>query len=71
MIVGLPDNAVKESLQDREQPLKEWLPGTENKSVVNLAPADIKKSGITFRSSDRHWHTRGSDQLRNQEALSN
>src|SRR4051812_12296526 len=45
-IVGLPDNAVKESLQRMESAIKtnDWyMPRT--KIVVNLAPADIKKSG--------------------------
>ena len=46
MIVGLPDNAVKESLQRIESTFKTngfQVPRT--KVVVNLAPADIKKSG--------------------------
>lgn len=44
MIVGLPDNAVKESLQRIESTFKTngfQVPRT--KVVVNLAPADIKK----------------------------
>jgi len=48
-IVGLPDSAVKESLQRVESALKSnaWhMPRT--KLVVNLAPADIKKSGSAF-----------------------
>lgn len=48
-IVGLPDNAVKESIQRVESAIKtnEYLmPRT--KLVVNLAPADIKKSGSAF-----------------------
>jgi len=48
-IVGLPDNAVKESLQRMESAIKtnDWyMPRT--KIVVNLAPADIKKSGSAF-----------------------
>jgi len=43
-IVGLPDNAVKESLQRVESAIKSnnfYMPRT--KLVVNLAPADIKK----------------------------
>ncbi len=49
MIVGLPDNAVKESLQRIESTFKTnnyQVPRT--KVVVNLAPADIRKSGTAF-----------------------
>ena len=49
LIVGLPDNAVKESLQRVESTLKSIpynLPRT--RIVVNLAPADIRKSGTVF-----------------------
>jgi magnesium chelatase family protein len=48
-IVGLPDNAVKESLQRVESAIKNnhlYMPRT--KLVVNLAPADIKKTGSAF-----------------------
>ncbi len=48
-IVGLPDNAVKESLQRVESAIKSnnfYMPRT--KLVVNLAPADIKKTGTAF-----------------------
>lgn len=48
-IVGLPDNAVKESMQRIESAIKTndfYMPRT--KIVVNLAPADIKKSGSAF-----------------------
>ncbi len=48
-IVGLPDSAVKESLQRVESAIKTndfYMPRT--KLVVNLAPADIKKSGSAF-----------------------
>ncbi len=49
MIVGLPDNAVKESLQRIESAFKTngyEVPRT--KVVVNMAPADIRKSGTAF-----------------------
>ena len=49
VIVGLPDNAVKESLQRIESTIKALgfqMPRT--KIVVNMAPADIKKSGTPF-----------------------
>ncbi|WP_153800095.1 YifB family Mg chelatase-like AAA ATPase [Foetidibacter luteolus] len=48
-IVGLPDSAVKESLQRVETAIKTnnlHMPRT--KLVINLAPADIKKSGSAF-----------------------
>ena len=48
-IVGLPDNAVKESMQRVESTLKSIkynMPRT--RIVVNLAPADIRKSGTAF-----------------------
>lgn len=49
LIVGLPDNAVKESMQRVESAIKTngyTMPRT--RIVVNLAPADIKKSGTAF-----------------------
>jgi magnesium chelatase family protein len=48
-IVGLPDNAVRESLQRTESAIKTnnyFMPRT--KLVVNLAPADIRKTGSAF-----------------------
>jgi magnesium chelatase family protein len=48
-IVGLPDNAVKESLMRIESAIKTnnlYYPRT--KIVVNMAPADIKKTGSAF-----------------------
>jgi magnesium chelatase family protein len=48
-IVGLPDSAIKESLRRIEAALKNngWhMPRT--KLVINLAPADIRKSGTAF-----------------------
>lgn len=48
-IVGLPDNAVKESLQRVESAVKgNGYNMPRNKLVVNLAPADIRKSGAAF-----------------------
>jgi magnesium chelatase family protein len=49
IIVGLADNAVKESMQRIESTYKcigKEMPRT--RIVVNLAPADIKKSGTAF-----------------------
>jgi magnesium chelatase family protein len=49
MIVGLPDNAIKESLQRVESTIKSMgYPMPRTRIVVNLAPADIKKSGTAF-----------------------
>lgn len=48
-IVGLPDNAVRESLERTESAIKTnnyYMPRT--KVVVNLAPADIRKTGSAF-----------------------
>lgn len=48
-IVGLPDNAVKESQQRVESAIKVngfFMP--RHKTVVNLAPADIKKEGSSY-----------------------
>jgi len=48
-MVGLPDNAVKESQQRIEAALKNVgykLPG--KKTVINLAPADIRKEGSAY-----------------------
>lgn len=49
IIVGLPDNAVKESLQRIESTIKSLGQQlSRTKLVVNMAPADIKKSGTAF-----------------------
>ena len=48
-LVGLPDNAVKESLQRINSALKTHnyrMPG--QKVVINLAPADIRKEGSAY-----------------------
>ena len=48
-IVGLPDSSVKESLRRIESAIKTnslYMPRT--KLVINLAPADIRKSGSAF-----------------------
>ena len=49
ILVGLPDNAVKESHQRIKAALKNngyKFPG--NEITVNMAPADIRKEGSTF-----------------------
>ena len=46
IIVGLPDNAVKESQQRIDSALREIgsrIPG--KRVIINMAPADVKKEG--------------------------
>ena len=48
-LVGLPDNAVKESQQRIDAALKQngyKIPG--KKVVINMAPADIRKEGSAY-----------------------
>lgn len=48
-VVGLPDSAIKESIQRVESAIKSngyYMPRT--KLVINLAPANIRKSGSAF-----------------------
>ena len=69
-IVGLPDNAVKESIQRIESAIKTnnyHMPRT--KIVVNLAPADIKKSGSSFDLPIAIGVLGASEQIENYEAL--
>lgn len=69
-IVGLPDNAVKESLQRIESAIKTnkfSMPRT--KLVVNMAPADIKKSGSAFDLPIAIGVLGASDQLDNIDTL--
>lgn len=48
-LVGLPDNAVKESQQRIEAALKNnHFKMPAKKIVVNMAPADIKKEGSAY-----------------------
>jgi len=71
-VVGLPDNAVKESLQRVESALKNngyHMPRT--KLVVNLAPANIKKSGSAFDLPMAIGVLGASEQLNNPEGLAN
>ena len=69
-IVGLPDNAVKESIQRVESAIKTngyYMPRT--KLVVNLAPADIKKSGSAFDLAIAIGTLGATEQLQNPERL--
>ena len=70
-IVGLPDSAVKESLQRVESAIKSnhyYMPRT--KLVVNLAPADIKKSGTAFDLPIAIGTLGATEQITNPERLS-
>ncbi len=70
VIVGLPDSAVKESLQRVESAIKSnqfFMPRT--KLVVNMAPADIKKSGSAFDLPIAVGTLGASDQISNPEKL--
>lgn len=72
MIVGLPDNAVKESLQRIESTFKtNHFSVPRTKVVVNMAPADIKKSGTAFDLPIALGILGASEQIKNHEALSN
>ncbi|MFN8249340.1 MAG: YifB family Mg chelatase-like AAA ATPase [Ferruginibacter sp.] len=69
-IVGLPDNAVKESLQRVESAIKSngyYMPRT--KLVVNLAPADIKKTGSAFDLPISIGTLAATEQIENPERL--
>lgn len=70
MLVGLPDNAVKESLQRVESTIKSikcTMPRT--RIVINLAPADIKKSGTPFDLPIAVGILAASEQLENYELI--
>ena len=70
-IVGLPDNAIKESLQRVESALKTngyLMPRI--KLLVNLAPANIRKSGSAFDLPIAIGILAGSGQIKNIAALS-
>jgi magnesium chelatase family protein len=70
LIVGLADNAVKESIQRIESTIKSI--GCEmkrTKIVVNLAPADIRKSGTAFDLTIAVGILAATRQIKNPEAL--
>lgn len=49
MLVGLPDNAVKESQQRIESALRlNGLSWPRHKIIINMAPADIRKEGSAY-----------------------
>ena len=70
-MVGLPDNAVKESQQRIEAALKNVgyrMPG--KKIVVNMAPADIRKEGSAYDLTIAMGILAASGQIANEEVLS-
>ncbi|MBX2925997.1 MAG: YifB family Mg chelatase-like AAA ATPase [Chitinophagaceae bacterium] len=70
-MVGLPDNAIKESEHRIESTLKSighYMPRT--KVIVNLAPADIKKSGSALDLPIAMAIMGASEQIPNAEKLS-
>ena len=70
MIVGLPDNAVKESMQRVESTIKTngfVMPRT--RIVVIMAPADIKKSGSAFDLPIAIGVLAASEQIENRDQL--
>jgi magnesium chelatase family protein len=70
LIVGLPDNAVKESLQRIESTIKAiGLDMKRTRIVVNLAPADIKKSGTPFDLPIAIGILAATRQIKNAEAI--
>jgi len=70
LIVGLPDNAVKESLQRIESTIKAiGLDMKRTRIVVNLAPADIKKSGTPFDLPIAIGILAATKQIKNAEAI--
>ncbi len=65
-IVGLPDNAVKESLQRIESAImSNGFRMPRQKIVVNLAPADIRKEGSSYDLSMAVGILAASSQLSN------
>jgi magnesium chelatase family protein len=70
VLVGLPDNAVKESLQRVESAMKGngfTLPRT--RIVINMAPADIKKSGTAFDLTIAVGMLAATEQIKNFDAI--
>ena len=70
VIVGLPDVAVKESLERIEAAIKtNGFDMPRTKLVVNMAPADIKKTGSAFDLPIALGVLGASEQLMNPDAL--
>src|SRR5918993_928181 len=70
VIVGLADNAVKESMQRIESTFKcIGISMPRTRIVVNLAPADIKKSGTAFDLPIAVGVLAASEQIKNHELV--
>ena len=70
VIVGLPDSAVKESMLRVESAIKDngyYMPRT--RLIVNLAPADIRKSGTAFDLPIAIGTLAASEQINNAEKI--
>ena len=65
LLVGLPDNAVKESQQRIESALRiigfRW---PKQKIVINMAPADLRKEGSYFDLPMAVWILAASEQIK-------
>ena len=60
IVVGLPDAAVKESIERvRSAMHNSGYSFPRHKTVINLAPADLRKEGPIIRSGDRAGNQRG------------
>ncbi len=71
-LVGLPDNAVKESHQRISAALKNngfRIPGKE--ITINMAPADIRKEGSSYDLTIALGILAASEQIKNREDVSN
>jgi magnesium chelatase family protein len=69
-IVGLPDNAVKESMHRIESAIKaNFYDMPRQRIVVNLAPADVRKSGSAFDLPIAIGVLSASEQIRHCERL--
>jgi len=70
LIVGLPDNAVKESLPRVESAIKNSdFKMPRSRIIFNLAPADLKKTGSSFDLAMALGVLAASDQLPNPQLL--
>src|SRR4051812_20641169 len=69
-LVGLPDNAVKESQHRIETAIKHLnYPCPRRKIVVNMPPADIRKEGSAYDLTLAVGILAASEQIRNIEKL--
>jgi magnesium chelatase family protein len=72
VMVGLADNAVKESIQRIESTMRtNGYAMPRMKTVINLAPADIKKSGTAFDLPIAIGILAADEKIKNPDALAN